>query len=142
MDPNFEKQLRALKDHAKNEYAARSVGGQVRWFRPAEWNGNPFDYAGLHAPFARDHANQGILAAIKDPTSPGTTGDVVAAVTMIDALSAMEQSFKARHTLRRARAMAHHLGRKLGHGDDNGPLVQLGMEYVRTVLAQAKTPRE
>ncbi len=141
MDPQFEKQLRKRKDDARAQHQAGVAGGQVRWCRPAGGAGTPFDYESLHAPFSREKANQDLVDAIKDPQNPGTTGDVVACSTMINRLSTMERAHKVRHTLRRCRATAHVLGRKLGHGSDTGPYLQLGVEYVRALLRQAKSGR-
>lgn len=141
MDPNYEKQLRKRRTDAEEEYAARQTGGQARWDRPVGWSGDPFDYDGMHAAFNRDKANQDLVDAVKDPASPGTTGDVVACSTMINRLSVAERAFKVRHTMRRCRAVAHMLGRKKGHGSPTGPYTQLGVEYVRALLRQAKKPQ-
>jgi hypothetical protein len=139
VDPNFEKRLRDLKDSAASAAEALVEGGPVTWFRPQGWNGDPFDYPGLAAPFNRDKANQGFVDAVKDPQKPGTTADLVAATAMIDELACLERSFKLRHTLRRTRATAHVAGRLKGHGSDTGPIVQLGLEFVRGVIKQGKT---
>jgi hypothetical protein len=40
--------------------------------------------------------------------------------------------------MRRVRATAHVMGRDKGQGDDAGPFIQLGVEYVRGILKQAK----
>ena len=138
MDPVYEKQLRKRRDDARQEYEGRSAAGQVRWERPVGWSGDTFDYAGLHAPFDRGRANQTLVEAVKDPDDPGTVGDVVVCSTVINRLSVMERAFKVRHTLRRCRAVAHVLARKRGHGDDRGPYVRLGLEYVRSLLRQSK----
>jgi len=140
MDPNFEKQVRKRKTDAAAEAQARAGAGQAKWDRPAGWAGDPFDYAAMHAAFNRDQANEQLVEAVKDPASPGTTGDVVACSTMINRLSTMERAFKVRHTLRRCRAVAQAVGRKKGHGADTGPLIQLNTEYVRALLRQAKAP--
>ena len=138
MDPNFEKRLRDCKEAAAEEAAQRVSGGQSRWFRPTGWNGNPFDFAGLGVPFDRTVSTQGYLEAVKDAENPGTGGDVVATITMIEALSVMERAMRVRHTLRRTRATAHMLARKQLHGTDTGAFIQTGVEYVRSVLKQAK----
>ena len=138
IDRNFEKQLKALAAHAAEE-VKRTQGIQVVWFRPFGWDGNPFDYAGLHAPFDRRQANEQMVAAMADPANPGTTGDVVASIAMIEKLAVMERAFKVRHTLRRCRAAAHAAGRYAGHANDLGPVIQLNLEYVRSVLRQAKS---
>lgn len=138
MDPTFEKQVRKLKTAAKAEHDAGVVGEQVKWFRPENWAGNPLDLDALSDPFDRTKANQDYTDAVSDAANPGVNGDVVATTTMIDYLGVMERAFRTRHTLRRCRATAHALGRKRGQGDDRGPFVQLGIEYIRSVLKQAK----
>lgn len=139
MDPNFDKRMRELKENAKQEYEERSQGNQVKLFRPKGWNGDLFDVEGLSTPFLRDKANQDFVEAVKDAQSPGTTGDLVATTTMIDELAMMEAAFRSRHTMRRPRAVAHMLARKRGHGDDKGPFIQLGLEYVRGLLEQSRS---
>src|SRR4051812_37526995 len=106
MDPNFEKRLRDLQQHAQEEYDERSVGGQVKWFRPEGWSGDLTDLEAMSEPFSREKSNQGCVDALKDPKKPGTTGDVVAATTMIDYLATLERAFRVRHTFRRCRATA------------------------------------
>lgn len=138
MDPKYEKQFRALKLHAAAKAEAMQVGGQVPYFRPFGWNGDPTDLEGLSVPFDRTVANQGLIAAISDHLNPGTTGDVVACSVMINELSVMERAFRTRHTLKRCRGSAHTAGRLAGHGTDTGPYTQLGIEYVRSILKQAK----
>lgn len=138
MDPNFEKQLKKLRDHAKEQYDARKSGGQTKWFRPKHWEGDPTDLDGFIPPFDRDTSNDALVNAISDPKSPGTTGDVVACSVMINYLSMLQRAMVVRHTMRRVRATAHMMGRDKGHGDDQGPFIQLGLEYVRGILKQAK----
>ena len=138
MDPVFENRLQDAQAAAAAEFTARNIGGQVQWNRPADWAGDTFDYAKMHASFDRSAANSDCLSAISDAEIPGVTGDVVASTAQIDELSIMERALKARYTLRRCRATAHMLGRKRGQGDDRGPYIQLGVEYIRNVLKQAK----
>ncbi len=140
VDPNFEKQVRALKLHQRARAASLASGGQVTWYRPAGWTGDPFDYEAMHVAFNRDQANADAVKSMEDGANPGTTGDVIACVTMIDFLAVHERAFKTRHTLTRTRAAAHAAGRARGQGDDKGPYGQLALEYVRSILAQAKKP--
>ena len=140
MDENYEKQMRQRKLDAKAAATAGVVAGQVRWERPVGWNGDPFDYTSMHVVCARNQANQFLLDAIKDSVNPGTTGDVIACSTMINRLSIYERAMKVRHTLRRCRATAQMLGRKTVHGGDRGTYAQLALEYVRSLLKQAKKP--
>jgi len=138
MDPNFEGRLRDLKEHAKEQSVALGKTEQRRIFVPRTWDGDPFSYETMSKPFERTKANEDLVKAISRQESPGTTGDVVACSTMINQLSVMERSFRVRHTLRRCRGSAHALGRTTGHGSDSGPFIQLGVEYVRALLRQAK----
>ena len=140
MDPRFETILREFMQKSKEEYQKRSSVQQQKWFRPDDWNGDIFDVEGMSAPFDRSAANSDYLAAVSDPSNPGTTGDIVATTTMIDYLAAIERAFRARF-MRRPRAMAHMLGRKKGHGTQRGPFIQCGVEYIRSVLKQAKVPQ-
>ena len=140
MDPNFEKRLRDLRDHAAEQSTAVRDGGQRTYMTPEDWNGDPLDVEGLSVPFARTQANQQMIEAMADQSNPGTTGDVVAASLMISELAVMERAFRVRHTMRRPRAAAHTAARRQGHGSDTGPLIQLGVEYVRSVIQQAKKP--
>lgn len=137
MDPNYEKQLRTLRDQAAAEFTAASEGGQVRWLRPLNWNGDGFDYQNMEIPFDRSAATAGCLKAISDPSAPGVRADVTAATTMIDYLATMERAFRSRMTLRGPRAVAHALGRRRGHGQDTGVLINCGVEYIRALLKQA-----
>lgn len=137
VDPNYEKQVRKLRDHARAEYDARSVGNQVKWFRPDGWEGDPRDYEALRTPFSRAGVNDKVVSAM-NPADPGTVGDVVAGATMVGVLSTMERAFTVRQTLRRTRGTAHHLARKQGQGSDSGTVVKLWLEYVRGVVRQSR----
>jgi len=139
MDPDFQTRLKELEQQAAAEYQARSQGGQVLWYRPGgEFSSDVFDLSAMGEPFDRSQANQDYIAAVKDPDNPGVSGDLVAATTQIDYLAVLERAYRMRHTMRRPRAVAHMLGRKLGHGNDLGPIVKCGLEYVRGLLRQAK----
>lgn len=138
MDETFEFRIRELKAAAKSAAENGVLGQPAGWMRPEGMTGGLFDYDALAEPFSRDDVNQAYLNAVKDQNDPGVVGDVVAATTMLETLAAMQQSFVVRHTYRRPRATAHMLGRKRGHGSDAGPLAINYLEYVRTILAQAK----
>lgn len=138
VDPNFERQLRNLRDAARAQAPALRSGGQVRWTRPLGWNGDPHDYAGIHAALNRDTANQQCVDALADPNLPGTTGDVVAATLMVDYLATMERAFKNRVTMGKCRRLAHAAGRRAGHGSDTGPLIQCPLEFLRRLVQRSK----
>jgi hypothetical protein len=141
MDPNFEHLMRDLMTHAQKEREARTNGQQVKWFRPQDYTADLFDIQGMEQPFKRDQANQECVQSISDPQSPGVAGDVVAAVTMIEELSVFERAFRTRHSLRRPRATALMLGRKKGHGSEQGVFLNNGVEYLRGLFRQAsQTP--
>ncbi len=140
IDPNFEKQINARQDDAKQEERARKRNEQVHWMTPTDWQGDPFDWNGMKAPFNRDKANSDYEAAVDDPKSPGNSGDLVATTTQIDYLACMERAFRARHTYgahQFCRPVAQSLGRKKGHGHAKGPFKQSVLQYVRDVLKQA-----
>lgn len=141
MDPNFEKRLREMQQHAQAESTARQTGERTKWYRPKDYAGDLTDYAEMETPFDREQANREGVDAVKDPQSPGVTGDTVAAVVQVETLSLMERAFRARHTMRRPRALAHVAARLKGHGDPTGPFVQNGIEFIRQVMAQARKPQ-
>lgn len=138
MDPKFEKRFRDLQDHAKKEEEERKQGGQVKWFRPEGWDGDLSKVELSDNPFERKQANEEGVDAVKDGKSPGTTGDIVTAVTQIDTLAVMERAFRVRHFMRRPRAVAHLLARKKGHGDSKGAFGENGVEYVRALMKASR----
>ena len=140
VDPNFTAQIVALRTQADAEQKARIKGNQVAWMVPdkGEWSGDLFDREGMARAFQRDKANEDFVAATSDPLKPGVTGDMIVTTLMIDYLACMGRAYHARHTMRRPRAMAHAMGRKKGHGDNNGTLTQTALEYVRSTIQQMK----
>jgi len=139
MDPNFEKQINARASDAKKEHEKLVLTGQVPWDKPEEWDGDPHDWEKMKDPFKREKANDQFEEAVKDPESPGTSSDLIAATTQIDYLAVMERAFRARHTMSAfqfARPVSHHLTRKRGHGDPKGPFKQAVLQYVRGTLGQ------
>lgn len=138
MDPVYQRRLEELRDAAAAEYAARAVGGRAVWLRPGDWNGAVHDFVGMEVPFSRLAANDDFVDAVKDQNSPGVPGDLISSTTMIEYLACMERAFRLRHTMQRPRAMAHTIGRKLGHGNNAGPFIQNALEYVRALIQQSK----
>jgi hypothetical protein len=142
VDPTYQTRFDALRAHAAAAVAARRTGGQVPWNRPAELAGKSlFDFAALGVPFDRAAANAAGVAAIADPSRPGTQGDVVAAATMIEELAVMERALRSRYTMGRCRAVAHSLARLKGHGDPTGVLAQNAIDAVSQVLEAARNPQ-
>lgn len=138
IDPNFEAQLQSLVAQSNDQQVALSQGGQVRWTRPENWNGDPFDYNNISVALNRDAANAGFVAATSDPSTPGVSGDLISATTMIDYMATMERSFRNRITMNRCRRMAHLGGVKLGQGSESGVFITAPLEYVRRVVAKAR----
>lgn len=148
VDTNFEAQLKRLQKHAEEDHTARKMADQSKWYRPddsatgdAGWDGDLFDLEGMGRVYTRKEANDMFLDATKDPKAPGVTGDLIVTTTMVDYLALMERAFRSRHSMRRPRAVLHAMGRKFGHGHDNGVFIQAGLEYIRGVLQQAKAPQ-
>lgn len=79
VDPNFELQLRRLRDQAQERAEQLSEGGQVHWMRPLGWDGNPFDFESMALPFSREVANQQFVQATSSGQAPGVAGDLIAA---------------------------------------------------------------
>lgn len=138
VDPNFETQLRALKEDSKANGDALLEGGQGRWFRPAGWAGGVFDYEAIGRAYNRDAANEMVVRAVSDAEAPGTTGDLVAAATQIDYLACLERAFYVRHAMPGPRLLLHAAGTLRGAGDDKGVYSLCGIEYVRRLVAEAK----
>ena len=140
IDPNFEAQVTELQAQAAAEQTTRVVGQQALWMRPAlnGWDGDLFDWVGMSQPFDRSQANGWFVDAVKDPTDSGTVGDLLVTTIQVDYLSIMERSFRMRHAMGRPRALVQAMGRKLGHGDNTGPLVQSVLEHVRGVVKRNK----
>lgn len=137
-DETFEKRFHELTDRAKEESEARQKGEQVRWDRPSDLTANVFDFKAMGKPFSRQAINDEGVSAVSDPEKPGTTGDIVAATTMIETLACMERAYRMRHTMTRPRAVAHSLSRKRGHGDPTGVFGRNAIEYLRQVIKQSR----
>ncbi len=138
VDPNFEKQLRKLKEDSKANGDAIQQNEQMTWFRPEGWNGDVFDHDGMHEPFDRKKANEDFVKAISDPNAPGTSGDLIATTTQIDYLACLERAFRVRHAMPAPRLLLHAAGAMKGNGDDTGVYSLCGIEYVRRLVAEAK----
>lgn len=141
VDPNYEANLRALQAAAAQAEPALRKGQQVKWVRPAGWNGNPQDYAGVHAACNRDQANAQFVEATANAQTPGVVADLVAATLMVDYLGVLERSFKQRVCHGRVRRMALAAGRKKGQGDPNGVFITSDLGYVQRVVQKGKGPQ-
>lgn len=144
VDEGLEKLLGRIREQSK-EYGENLVkGDQTTWMMPEiggdnGWAGDLFDVNNLGKPFDRSDLNDKVEEAMKDPSSPGTTGDLVLGTSQIDYLACMQRAFTARHTMRRPRATMQAASRKVGHGQENGVLVQIVLEHFRGVAARSKS---
>lgn len=140
MDPNYDLQLRSLREQAAAEAEAVLSGQPSQWMRPSGWAGDLDDWKAMEVPFASTTADQQFVDAVKDPTTSGVVGDVIAAATMIEYLSVMERAFRSRHAGGRIRNIIHAQARKAGQGSAEGSFTQIGLEYPRRIIKRAKGP--
>jgi len=140
----FEKQIRELREAQDANSRAVAEGLQSVWIKPdleggpTPWNGDLFILENLSLPFSREELNEAFEEVLKDADSPGVSGDLIAATLQADYLGTMERAYRARHTMRRPRAMAHAAGRFYGHGGEKGVLTQTALEFVRGIVNQTK----
>jgi len=140
VDPILQALMTSLQTQAAAEATALPAGNQTQWMMPPSngWNGSVFDFDGMEQPFDRSQSNQWFTTAVKDPSNPGTTGDMIVTTTQIDYLAVAERSFRMRHTMTKIRSMSHTVGRKTGHGNAKGPLSQSVMEYLNGIVKESK----
>lgn len=143
VDPKFELTVRSLKENAAKISQATLDGDfeNISWNIPAnhDWDGDLSDLEGISKLFPRADANQMFIDAIKDSSDPGTSGDMILSALQVDYLGCLERAFRARHTMSPNRALAHATARQSAHGADTGPLVQLVLEYIRSISKQNGT---
>jgi hypothetical protein len=142
VDPVFEDQLNTMQDQAQQEYIDHGTNGydqtQTLMPDPKEWSGDLFDWDNMSKPFSRKKSNDNFIEAIKKVASPGVSGDAVITTTQVEYLAIMERTFRARHTNSFPRVMAHMLGRRRGHGDQEYGLFTKGLlQYVRGIVKQS-----
>jgi hypothetical protein len=141
VDPNYEANLRAVQEAAAQTAPALRSGGQVLWTRPANWNGDPLDYEGIHTALNRDQANAQFVQATADAQAHGVMADLVAATLMVDYLGVLERAFKQRLGHGRVRRHALAAGRKQGQGSPNGVFITSNLGYVQRVVKKGKGPQ-
>lgn len=125
-----------IKDAAKqceDEEKARKKSEQVQWLMPPldEWQGDPFDWEGMHKPFDSIETSDQFIDEVWKPFSIGAAGDLPLANLQVDYLTALERAFRARHTTSFPRAVAHHCLRRKGQGDKHGPLRYGLLDYLK-----------
>lgn len=134
---NFSTQLRSLAE--QNEAAALAVMQSRRptWFRPAGWNGNPFDIPGMKEPFSRKQQETEFRKAVADPDSPGTTADLEMVSVQGQTLQVMERAFRLRMASP-LRNRLHAAARLRGHGREHGAIISGLLGYVANLDAMNK----
>jgi hypothetical protein len=140
VDPQFEKQIRALRAAAALASGPGDMQSgnwqKAQWMIPDGWAGDPADLAAFSPPFDRSVSNDAFLAAVSNGQAPGVVGDCVIASTQIDYLACLERSFRIRQTMDRPRAFAHAMARQTGLGNESGTYTQ-DLEYVRSLVKEA-----
>lgn len=144
VDEGLEKLLERLREISQEAGENIVKGDQTAWMMPEAggdggWEGDLFAVNDLGKPFDRTDLNDKVEEGLKDPKSPGTTGDLVLGTGQIDYLACMQRSFTARHTMRRPRATMQAASRKAGHGNEKGVLIQIALEHFRGVAARSKS---
>lgn len=118
-----------------------ATGGKSRvWQTPplGGWQGDHSDIAGMVSPFDRTDINDLYAQCISDAGSPGTDGDLIALVTQIGYVGAMERAYRARHASP-VRCLINAAGRRIGHGQAAGVLRGGAVGYIQDVIAAGQT---
>ncbi len=138
VDPVFEKRTRDMQSAAAEAEAGYRQGEQVQWMRPEDWDGDVFDYDSPTPSFDTKVCEEAFIQAHSSAKQPGTTGDIITAITQVDYVDTMERAFRARQLYPLSRCMALLAGRKKGHGSKNGVFGGVARNYVRRLSKQAK----
>lgn len=128
----FRQQLERLKEHAEDEKKAIKNEAPPKWYRPKDFDSDLFDIKAFHEPFKRDQQEEDFDKAVKDPESPGTTGDLYMVLLQGDFMHAFERAFRARHHSE-VRTRIHPCGRKHGHSHENGVIMGGMLGYLINV---------
>lgn len=136
VEPVFSENVEALAASSGAIGAAASGQAPRAWQAPraSGWGGDHADVAGMTAPFDRAELNESYQRAVSDPASPGTVGDLVAAVSQIAYVGALERSYRARHASP-VRCLVVAAGRRRGHGHPAGVLRGATVGRVTDALA-------
>lgn len=95
------------------------------------WSGDVTDIPGMSRPFDRKAIGQNFADVYQG--TPGTTGDAATLRLQNDYLAAMERAFRTRHASSvRLTIMA--AGRRKGHADAQGPLLDGVIRYAQDLL--------
>jgi hypothetical protein len=123
LSPDFVERIEPLARTSRPLGQAATGEASRTYQQPTDtpWNGDPRDIAGLVEAFNRDELNDDSARAIADPSSPGTTGDLIWAKAPIDYLAIRERGFRA-GLASPVRGLVHAAARRLGQGNDAGVL--------------------
>lgn len=115
----FRKRLKELQLQAQQAQNAFQGQTQREWQVPTELQSSLLDIANLHVPaFDRTPINDNYENVVKDPSKPGTVGDVIGLQLQIDYNACEERAFRARSTsICRAMCLGH--ARRFGQGHGN-----------------------
>ena len=140
IDPLFDQRIRDLQKQSEAQHEAMREGRGRPWMMPEtdeQWDGSLFPVEPLTEPFSREELNQRATEAFT-ADDPGTAADLVAGQTQVEYLACMERAFRMRHQHRGIRARLHAAGRKRGHGNERGVLVDTIIGSVSRAVAEGK----
>ena len=132
-DPRFVSLITAIRNWADQAAKAEQQGTQSKWFRP-EGLTSLTDVNAMLAPFSRETVNAELVAALAKEIK---AGDLVAATAQIAYLAVAGRAFVNRHTSP-LRGPALVVGRQRGHAAANGPINVNALEFVLSVLKEAR----
>jgi len=140
VDANFEGQVKKLIEANKKIADNLKLNQAAGWMMPdmKDWDGDLFNNTGISGAFDRKDLNDACVSAIENASSPGVVGDIISGAAQVEYLAIFERAFRARHTMRRPRALAHAISRHAGHGHPAGVIGQTVLEYVRGLTALSK----
>jgi hypothetical protein len=134
---NFQKLLEESCEDSEKIAAYLSVMADSRdWMAPPNWEGDVFDFIGIHEAFERKEQNEQYMEIMV--AEDGTLADTMPQKLQIDYIGMMERAFLARHSSP-VRAMMHAAGRRKGHGEPGGVHIGGVLQYAQDLLASAKS---
>lgn len=135
----FTDQLKATTKAGANAEQAVQLKEQLQQHQidKGKWKGDVFDLDGIHDAFDREENEDDVIKAIRDPSEPGTVGDLMVSSLQGDYLATMERAFRARHQTR-IRADVHAAARRRGHGHDAGLFQRGVVGYIEGLLKLSK----
>lgn len=102
-------------------------GTQRPWMVPPGWEGDIWNIAGMAGAFDRSPANEVYQDAL---TGDGRMGTAMAAKQEIEHLACLERAFRVRQ-MTVARAAAHAMARRRGHGAPAGVHIGVVLQHIQ-----------